>query len=603
MKQTLLCLAVLVLSVATAIASIKSPVDVVAHEQPIEVAKRIGDRLIRHTTFQYRLVLPQLTDDFADGMQVVDFGRTFGRPPSSDASAWAFTHLVAEANGDYPVQIDHSGTCRLWLNGTKVYEATVDTAPRLTIDERSVELSRRTVLSLREGVNTLLVECTPSTDDGGWMVYLQTEPNKMRVQQESQPKVNIGLKTVVNVDPAVSALSHWLVCGPLPFGQTAVPTNIIPGAMYVDTNGRHTTWTIPKTEVLVDVIDPAPWGTPYNWNYHNGGTAWAMQQLSLLTGLKRYDDYAMRFCQFHLDSRDLIAYEVDGLHAFNCTNHHLHQTPLLDFTLAPSLPFVYRLTLPGADTIGTEWRKWVNEMLDYSHRQIRLPGRKAFTRTTPEEYTTWVDDMFMGIPFLVHAARYTGDNSYMDDAVNQVTDFNREVWDTNARLYMHAHYSQRPEVKLPHWSRANGWGLWAITEVLTYLPHGDRRREALLNHYRQHVAQLVKYQAANGFWYNVLEYPESRSEVSATAIFTLAIARGIRMGWLPAKTYRPVVEHAWQAIASQVDADGTVHNICYGTMCSEDVNYYINRPFYDNDTHGLFAVLFAAMEMELLNIK
>lgn len=43
------------------------------------------------------------------------------------------------------------------------------------------------------------------------------------------------------------------------------------------------TWTIPKIEVLGDMIDPAPWGTTYQWNYHNGGVAWAMQQLSELT--------------------------------------------------------------------------------------------------------------------------------------------------------------------------------------------------------------------------------------------------------------------------------------------------------------------------------
>ena len=32
-------------------------------------------------------------------------------------------------------------------------------------------------------------------------------------------------------------------------------------------------------------------------------------------------------------------------------------------------------------------------------------------------------------------------------------------------------------------------------------------------------------------------------------------------------------------------------------MCTEDEEYYVNRPFYDNDTHGLFAVLFAAVEL------
>lgn len=40
-----------------------------------------------------------------------------------------------------------------------------------------------------------------------------------------------------------------------------------------------------------------------------------------------------------------------------------------------------------------------------------------------------------------------------------------------------------------------------------------------------------------------------------------------------------------------------------GLMCTDDVNYYINRPFYEDDTHGLFAVLFAAMEIHKLDRK
>jgi rhamnogalacturonyl hydrolase YesR len=61
-----------------------------------------------------------------------------------------------------------------------------------------------------------------------------------------------------------------------------------------------------------------------------------------------------------------------------------------------------------------------------------------------------------------------------------------------------------------------------------------------------------------------------------------------------------VVIQGWKGLETQIDPDGTVHGICMGTMCTEDVSYYINRPFYDNDTHGLFAVLFAGIEMERL---
>jgi unsaturated rhamnogalacturonyl hydrolase len=43
-------------------------------------------------------------------------------------------------------------------------------------------------------------------------------------------------------------------------------------------------------------------------------------------------------------------------------------------------------------------------MLKYAKdEQVRFPGSNIYTRLTPEKYTTWVDDMFMGIPFLMQA--------------------------------------------------------------------------------------------------------------------------------------------------------------------------------------------------------
>jgi hypothetical protein len=38
-------------------------------------------------------------------------------------------------------------------------------------------------------------------------------------------------------------------------------------------------------------------------------------------------------------------------------------------------------------------------------------------------------------------------------------------------------------------------------------------------------------------------------------------------------------------------------------MCSEDPTYYLERPFFDDDTHGLFAVLFAALEVDKMTNK
>jgi len=132
------------------------------------------------------------------------------------------------------------------------------------------------------------------------------------------------------------------------------------------------------------------------------------------------------------------------------------------------------------------------------------------------------------------------------------------------------------------------------------LPKNHRNYKPILKFYQEHVNSLIRYQNQNGFWLNVLDRSDSREEVSGTAIFTMAIARGISHGWLDSKKYRSYAEKGWEAITSQIQEDGTVINICYGTMCSEDVNYYLNRPFYDNDTHGLFAVIFAGIEMQKL---
>ena len=102
-----------------------------------------------------------------------------------------------------------------------------------------------------------------------------------------------------------------------------------------------------------------------------------------------------------------------------------------------------------------------------------------------------------------------------------------------------------------------------------------------------------------GFWYNVIDKPESKDETSGTAILTLAIARGVNEGWLD-KKYKENALKAWAALESTIEEDGTVHGICMGTMCSEDFNYYYERPILDDDSHGILGLIFAAIEVDRL---
>ena len=576
---------------------------------PLSTVCLIGNKLIRDTKFEYKLEVTPVNHVFQneafDGLQFVDFGRTFGlgRP----AVAYAITQLVAPHDMEMEVQLEHNDGCRIWLNGAPVYESKGDRDINLVREERSLELSGECRLKLRKGGNTLLVKS--ETRGPAWCFYLQPPSLKGAVVDLADSHPAIGLMGLENIDSKVSELTNWLVVGPFENtgrdldGILPPETEFILGKMYCGIDGP-VTWTIPKIEVLGAIIGKKPWGSHYNWTYYNGGTAWAMQHLTEATGDPRYEEYADAFCDFHLGGIPFVEHQVKRLNAQESANHFILDTPLLDFTLAPSIPFINRLRRRGDFPNRNLYKRWIEKMLNYARdEQVRLPGFSIYTRVTPVKYTTWVDDMFMGIPFLLQASQYVDDvmlrKQFLDDAAQQTAEFNGQVWDEEAQLYVHARYSDNP-VKLPHWSRCNGWALITMSEVLLYLPGDHPLRKTILHQFRRHAKSLVRFQQEDGIWLNVLDSADSKPEVSGTAIFTFSMARGILNGWLEANEFLPVVRKGWSALESQIEKDGTVHNICEGTMCSEDVNYYLGRGLYDNDTHGLFALIFAGIEVHRL---
>ena len=59
-------------------------------------------------------------------------------------------------------------------------------------------------------------------------------------------------------------------------------------------------------------------------------------------------------------------------------------------------------------------------------------------------------------------------------------------------------------------------------------------------------------QAPDGMWRQVVDEPGAYREESVTAMTLTAMASGIRLGWIDAKTYRSVVDRAWRALAAHI---------------------------------------------------
>jgi unsaturated rhamnogalacturonyl hydrolase len=134
---------------------------------PLDIAKKIGDKLIKETPFAYRLELAS-ESNLLDGIQMVDFGRNFVF--SGTTSAYAYTQLNAPENMEMDVQLGHNDSCTIWLNGQLVYQNNQDKKLELIFDERSIELPFHFKAKLKAGINSLLIKSVTNRAD--WRVYM-----------------------------------------------------------------------------------------------------------------------------------------------------------------------------------------------------------------------------------------------------------------------------------------------------------------------------------------------------------------------------------------------------------------------------------------------
>ena len=203
----------------------------------------------------------------------------------------------------------------------------------------------------------------------------------------------------------------------------------------------------------------------------------------------------------------------------------------------------------------------------------------------------------MSVPALAQMGKLTGDNKYYDDAVKQVLQFSRRMFNKDLQIYMHGWVEGMKVHPEFHWARANGWAFMAMVELLGVLPADHPGRAAVLEQFRAHLKGLAAYQSDRGFWHQLLDKNDSYLETSATAIYTYCIARAINRGWIDARTYGPMCLLAWDAVATRVNAQGQVEGTCVGTGMAFDPTFYYYRPISVYAAHGYGPVLLAGAEI------
>lgn len=566
---------------------------------PLQIARLVGDRIVDNTRFEFNYVLqPKSTD-----AEIIDFGESLGK--CEPGVAYALSNMFSEVEQQEIIQIGHTDGVKVWMNDELVYEKKGDRDFPIAFGEVSYLLPESFPVKFKKGKNKILVksECREGAEK--WLVILQSK-NLSRYAAKGM-KIECSLKELASD----ISITNWLILGPfenqvsgtvrLGLDKVLEPENSIVFHKIYESGGKKFAWNIPR----INLVTSNPGGGKfYYWIYHVGSTMWGLQKLSQMTDNPKYNDYVAKWCSYTLSTIPIVEYQKNTLHAFLSMNWSLIQRPMLDYTTAPAMPFLTRLVYENDFEDRERYVEFVEPLIDYAmNRQFRMPNG-VFAREYTIDQTVWADDMFMGLPWLLYSARYTKDPSMKrklhDDVVNQVTQFRNYLYDTNENLYRQAIYPDKPELKVPFWSRGNGWAVWAESEVLLNLPKSHPGYKKMLSYFRSHIDGIVNYQDTEGFWHNLLNVPKTVRESSGTAMFTMAIARGINEGWLNDKKYRPYALKGWGALKTFLDENGDLHGVKGGTHFSTDPEDYERTPLRTSDTHGILPLLFTCFEMEKL---
>src|ERR1017187_5424629 len=280
---------------------------------------------------------------------------------------------------------------------------------------------------------------------------------------------------------------------------------------------------------------------------------------------------------------------------------------------------------------------------EFLHDQLALQPRTAsgaywHKQIYPNQI--WLDGAFMAEPFRAAYAATFQQPADFDDIAKQFLLMYQHMRDPDSGLLKHGWDESKqmpwadkktglsPEV----WGRAMGWYCMALVDTLDWLPENHPQRAALVRTLQEVLNDVMQYQDISaGLWWQVMKegpdivgtigpdgkmqyevrHPAKEGnylEASASCMFTYAIAKSVRMGYLP-QSDEPNAMRAWEAIQKKfvtANPGGTL--VLHGTVKvgglggtpyrAGDYDYYVHEPVVDQDLKGVGAFLLAGSEME-----
>lgn len=346
-------------------------------------------------------------------------------------------------------------------------------------------------------------------------------------------------------------------------------------------------------------------GKPVKWSYDQGVILEGIANVWKRTGDGKYFDFLQKSMDLFVQNDGSIArYKISDYNIDNVKNG--------------------RAILLLYDVTGKEkYYKAASVLRKQIEGQPRT-NEGGFWHKKIYPYQMWLDGLYMGQPFYTQYALEFHQPEAFDDIANQFIYMENHALDQKTGLLYHGWDESKEQAwankttgTSPHfWGRAMGWYGMALVDVLDNFPADHPKRKNLVAILTRFAGAVEKYQdQKTGLWYQILDQPNGKGnylEASASNMFVYALAKGARLGYLPAK-FETVAYNGYEGIKKEfleVDEKGLLH--LNGTVSVAGLGgkpyrdgsyeYYLSEKVIQDDAKGIGAFILASNEMELRNI-
>ncbi|WP_025121111.1 MULTISPECIES: glycoside hydrolase family 105 protein [unclassified Serratia (in: enterobacteria)] len=248
-------------------------------------------------------------------------------------------------------------------------------------------------------------------------------------------------------------------------------------------------------------------------------------------------------------------------------------------TACPFLTLAYRYEETG----DTRWlpylERWA-EWLMYEMPRTERGGMQHVTLAEENHQQLWDDTLMMSVLPLAKIGKLLNRPQYVEEAKYQFLVHIQHLMERESGLWFHGWtFDGKHNFAKARWARGNSWLTIVIPEFLELLdlPEYDATRRFLLQVLQCQVAALAECQHPSGLWHTLLDDPDSYLESSATAGFAFGILKSVRKRYIDEK-YLPIAEKALQGVVKQINADGELMQVSFGTAMGKNLDYYRQVP-------------------------